>query len=306
MHPARAFPPHLSGSAFHVSERDFHELTPGQLRSARLDAPFHGVRSLGLRREDALARARMYAPRLRAGQYYSHVTAAQLYGIPLPLIAERSTIVHVSAATGTRVRTRGAVGHIVRDLMPHSFAELPVVSPEQTWCHLASVISREYLVAAGDFLVSGCRIGHGGRTPPLCTRDRLADAVRRHGSKRGAVALGWALPLLRERVDSPRESMLRVTMVLSGLPEPVVAHAVRVAGERVLHPDLAYPEAKIAIEYEGDEHRSSKSRWRADLRRVALLEEAGWRVIRVTDDDLSDPTTFVRIVRAALASRLAQ
>jgi hypothetical protein len=31
------------------------------------------------------------------------------------------------------------------------------------------------------------------------------------------------------------------------------------------------------------------------------MEEAGWRVIRVTDDDLRDPTTLLRILRSALS-----
>jgi very-short-patch-repair endonuclease len=95
--------------------------------------------------------------------------------------------------------------------------------------------------------------------------------------------------------------MLRLVIVAGGLPEPVVGHPVPVANGEVLHPDLSYPELLIAIEYEGDEHRQSRKRWRADLRRIALLEEAGWRVIRATDDDINDPSNLLRILRAAVA-----
>lgn len=242
----------------------------------------------------------MYAPRLRSGQLFSHVTAARLLGIPVPSHCRSSTALHVASVRGTRVRTRGVVGHVVPDAVLFFVEELPVVSPAQTWCHLAPMVSREYLVAAGDYLISGLRLPGGFRSPPLCSREQLAEAVRRHGSRRGAAALAWALPLLRSGVDSPRESMLRLAIVAAGLPEPAIGHPVPVAGDVVLHPDLSYPQRRVAIEYEGDEHRKDKKRWRKDLRRVALLEEAGWRVIRATDDDIADPTNIVRMIRAAL------
>ena len=109
--PARTrLPAHLRGASFHVSDHNFHELTEAGLRARQLDAPFHGVRSLGLDLADPLHRARMYAPRLRGDRIFCHVTAAQLLGIPLPLELERSTLVHVGTVGGTRTRTRGVVG----------------------------------------------------------------------------------------------------------------------------------------------------------------------------------------------------
>ncbi|WP_460517548.1 hypothetical protein [Humibacter antri] len=174
------------------------------------------------------------------------------------------------------------------------------MSPAQTWCHLAPMVSRGYLVAAGDYLISGLRLQGGFRTSSFCTREELVHAVARHGSRRGATALGWALPLLRPGVDSPRESMLRLAIVAAGLPEPVIGHPVPVAGGVVLHPDLSYPHRRVAIEYEGDDYRRDRTRWRRDLRRIALLEEAGWRVIRATDDDIADPTSIVRMISTAL------
>ena len=294
-------PPHLTRSAFRVNETEFHELTPSRLRSSLLDAPFHGVRSVGLAGADIVERCRMYAPRLRNGQLFSHVTAARLLGIPVPLRHRSSADLHVASVRGTRVRTRGVVGHLVPDAVASFGEELPVVSPAQTWCHLASMVSRDYLVAAGDYLISGLRLPGGSRTPPLCSHEELVRAVGRYGSRRGAAALGWALPLLRSGVDSARESMLRLAIIAAGLPEPIVGHPVPVEGNVVLHPDLSYPQRKIAIEYEGDDHRKDKKRWRQDLRRIVLLEEAGWRVIRATDDDIADPTNMVRVIRAAIA-----
>ncbi|NNC12932.1 hypothetical protein HII28_13735 [Planctomonas sp. JC2975] len=247
--------------------------------------------------------ARMYAPKLREGQLFSHTTAARLHGMPLPFHDQVSMTVHVTSVRGTRVRARGVVGHVIPDAVASFVEELPVVSPAQTWCHLAIALPPGYLVAVGDYVVSGRRLPGGARTPALCTMAELGFAVLQHGRRRGATALAWALPLLRSGVDSPRESMLRLAIIANGLPEPTVGLPVHVAGGLTLHPDLGYPDALVAIEYEGDEHRSDTKRWRRDLRRIALLEEAGWRVIRATDDDIADPTSLIRIIAAALRDR---
>lgn len=297
-------PPTLHGTSFHVSERDFHELSPGELRSSALDAPYHGVRSVGLRFDDAFDRVRMYAPRLRSDQLFCGPTAAQLLGIPLPLELERSTVIHVATVGGTRPRTRGVIGHVVRSATPYAVGEVLVTSPAETWCQIAAALSREDLVAAGDYLISGRRLPGNRRTPPLNTRQELAVAGERFGRQPGAVAIRWALLRIRTGVDSPRESQLRLVILAARLPEPVIGYAATVAGGLSLHPDLSYPKAKIAIEYEGDGHRQSKRRWRSDLRRITLLEDAGWRVIRVTDDDLRDPTVFIGVLHRALRERL--
>ncbi|GAB3395253.1 hypothetical protein GCM10027568_27060 [Humibacter soli] len=217
----------------------------------------------------------------------------------MPLDLARIVDVHVGATAGAAPRTRGVIGHKVADAAPYYLEELPLFPPAEVWCQLASLLSREDLVAAGDYLVSGKRLKRGSRTPPLCSLEDLVDAAQRFGRQPGAVSIRWALPRIRTGVDSRRESLLRLTLIAQGLPEPTIAHPVSVAGGRILHPDLAYPWALIAIEYEGDEHREDKRRWRADLRRVVLLEQAGWRVIRATDLDIQDPTTIVGAVRTA-------
>lgn len=299
--PGRApIPPDALGSAFRTSRSGGRGLGRGRLRAADVDAPFHGIRSVNLPLDTPVALARAYEPRLKPGQFYCLVTAALLWGIPLPTELERAMVVHVGTTTGSKPRTRGVAGHEYRELRIRHRKRLPVTTPADTWCHLASVLSREDLVAAGDFLISGERLSATLRTTPLSTPDELADAASRYGRTPGARNIRWALPRLRKGVDSRRESLLRLLLVALGLPEPVVGHPVTVAGGVLLHPDLSYPHARIAIEYEGDEHRSSKQRWRDDLRRVRLLEEAGWRVFRVTDDDMQNPESLVRAIRAAL------
>lgn len=153
------------------------------------------------------------------------------------------------------------------------------------------------LVAAGDALLPAAR-----RDGVATVRD-LQQAARRHRGKRGMRTTRAALGLLREGVASRPESLLRLLLVSAGLPEPAIATPVGVGRGLVLHPDLAYPMQRIAIEYEGDGHRTDRFQWERDIRRRELFEDAGWRVIRVAWGDLIERRTLIERVRRALISR---
>jgi very-short-patch-repair endonuclease len=51
------------------------------------------------------------------------------------------------------------------------------------------------------------------------------------------------------------------------------------------HVDLAFPQWRIAIEYEGDHHRE-RTQFRRDITRGNALLKAGWLVLRFTADDI--------------------
>ncbi|MEW1962119.1 hypothetical protein AB0269_06635 [Microbacterium sp. NPDC077644] len=270
-----------------------------RMRGRDLQRPFHGVRA-DAPLETLRDRCAALGKALRPHQCFSHETAAELWRMPLP---SRGGPLHVTAVGARgRVRRPGVVGweRPDDDLPTFLLAGVLVLAPADVWCQLSTRLSRRWLVAVGDFLISGERTDFG-RRPPLCTPEMLADAVRRHGRRRGAVALKWALGMLRAPVDSPRESLLRLALIAGGLPEPEVQLEVMTAkGKR--HGDLGYRSARLIIEYQGDEHRTSRSRWLSDLTRVQLLEDAGYRVILVGADDLRDGArALIARIRRALA-----
>ncbi|MBT2516509.1 DUF559 domain-containing protein [Streptomyces sp. ISL-90] len=100
------------------------------------------------------------------------------------------------------------------------------------------------------------------------------------------------------------ETLMRLLLVAGGLPEPLIGVPVPVGdGSIVLHPDLAYPDLRIAIEYEGDDHRDA-GRWHRDIERRELFEDAGWRVIRVTSRAVfHEPERLIARVRRACEAR---
>ncbi|MFC7484646.1 endonuclease domain-containing protein [Luedemannella flava] len=76
-------------------------------------------------------------------------------------------------------------------------------------------------------------------------------------------------------------------IVLSGLPAPQVQWEVYDAAGFVARVDLAYPEVRVAIEYDGLWHASA-DQLHHDRRRLNRLQAAGWLVIHVTASRLRD------------------
>lgn len=110
-----------------------------------------------------------------------------------------------------------------------------------------------------------------------------------------------AIELASGEGESPMESRLRVLLVTDGLPKPAVQSSLYdEAGVFIARPDLYYPEARLALEYDGATHRTSLA---TDNRRQNRLIEAGYRVLRFTAGDISyRPASVVALVRRALYS----
>jgi very-short-patch-repair endonuclease len=70
-----------------------------------------------------------------------------------------------------------------------------------------------------------------------------------------------------------------------------------------LHVDLAFPEARLAVEYEGAYHFEETQIVRDDAR-YALLVAAGWRVLRLSSADLRDLDGVIRRIQHELARAL--
>jgi len=91
-------------------------------------------------------------------------------------------------------------------------------------------------------------------------------------------------------------------LIDGGLPRPVAQHEIRRADDSfVARADLAYPERRVAIEYDGAWHWRQR---REDDRRRAAMRAAGWEVLVFDSDDVyGDPVRVVREIRAALRAR---
>lgn len=215
----------------------------------------------------------MVVPNIVAGG----ASAARLFGLPLPrrLIDDHLNLVVFDSGrkvarkeTTVRRHDRNEAGY---------WLELPMHSPVGVFLDLSEVLVRDELVALGDSIVGGW---HG---PPLCSFGFLRTKIEERKYLRRRDLVETALSLIREDVDSPRETDLRLWAMSRGLPEPVIHPQIYCQlVDRIVEPDLGYPHAMLALEYEGEHHWKSKTQWNRDISRDEALRHEGWEVLRVT------------------------
>jgi hypothetical protein len=267
-------------------------LTDRQLRSARFTRLLDGVyidAAVPISAAVMVQALHLVAP---AGSFVSHASAARWLGCPLPPLPEEHITVPSRAA---RFRRSGVRCHVARGGETYRKASIGhVATPAQCFVDLASLLSLVDLVIVGDWLV----------------RKRLATltALRNQcavSTSRSAPAARLAASYVRERVDSPMETRLRMLIVLAGLPEPVVNLTIRdVHGEPVRRYDLSWPAIRLIVEYDGKHHVERIVQWEKDLQRREAIEDDEWRILVVTSRGIFDvPEETVARVHTQLRRR---
>ena len=186
------------------------------------------------------------------------------------------------AAPGVVVRRRSLPGSCTRPV-----AGVRATAPETTALELASRLPLDDGVVLLDRFAAA-------RLTTLTTLRTEAAELTGRGCRRARQAAALADGL----AASPQETRLRLLVHRSPLPAPVAQHVVRHRGRFVARLDLAWPEHRVALEYEGAWHTT---RVAADRRRIEALQAAGWRVLFVTAADLHHPGPLLVRIAAALA-----
>jgi very-short-patch-repair endonuclease len=139
----------------------------------------------------------------------------------------------------------------------------------------------------------------------LVTPTELIAVRRRVGEhgRNGVVKLGAAvdgLPTGAMSTESGPETALLRILTQAGLPTPIPQFEVRV-GARRYRLDLAFPEARLGLEYDGVDPHTRVDRFVADRRRQNDLADIGWTICRYTHPDLRDrPGAIIAQVRRHL------
>lgn len=264
-------------------------LTVKHLRNKKLAAPSRGVRvpqEARLTLADEVRALSWITPDSAA----SHLTAARLWDFPLPSSLKEDTKVHISRpAVSSTPRRSGVVGHRVTLLPGETTVQLGVrlTSRNKTWLDLAQILPVEDLVVIGDHLVRRPRPRYENRSEPYALIEELRGIIAAHKGKRGVAKAAESIELVRVGADSAPETRLRLALVNAGLPEPALNQPlVDDSGRRWHSPDMQYREYKIAIEYEGDHHRSADQLAR-DVKRGENTAAAGWLERRITKDEMA-------------------
>lgn len=322
--PPRPLPPELP-QIFTAADAAIAGVTRGRLSARDLDAPFRGVRVRrdadgaapldedtpdGIARRDILRRVRAHTPVLPAHAFYAGTTALAILGLPFPdADAAASADLAVAVPAPHRALRRPGIRSVqvapalVRSTIRNG---IRVATPASTWAMLARDHSVRDLVVVGDAIIRIPRDRWGRRLPErqLAAAENLAAAMEA-GRRRGITRLRAALPLLRTGSMSPLETDWRLSLLGIGLPDPDLDVEVRTPEGRLLGiSDGAFRAHRVAVEIEGDHHRTSRRQWARDLQKYADYAAVGWEVVRLSSAHIRvDPALGATLVRRALLRR---
>lgn len=170
-------------------------------------------------------------------------------------------------------------------------AGLPVTTPARTGFDLGRWCRRGEALARLDALM----------WRPGFEPEQVAAIIERHPGARGVRQLRELLPLVDGGAASPRESITRLRLIDAGLPRPQTQIPIRADGHVVAYLDMGWEEFKVAVEYDGDQHRTDRRQYVKDIQRIRMLEAMGWIIIRVIAED--HPQQWLAQVIRALVSR---
>ncbi|WP_117215940.1 endonuclease domain-containing protein [Allorhizocola rhizosphaerae] len=268
------------------------QLTHGQLRGPdwqRLFRDVYADRALApTHRLRCVAASRFLLP---SGAAIAGRSAAHLFGVPYVGAEDPVEVLtprHFGPVHGLKIR-RGALpaSETVRD------GRLVVTSPLRTawdlarWLDLAEAMVFLDVLAAKRHISGASLVAYASS---MQTPRGRARAIR-------------AAELIEPGSESPQESKLRMRLVLSGVPRPVVQHIITRDGEFVAPVDLAWPESMIALEYDGAWH-GQPSQIEHDRQRLNRLLGADWLVFHVTARQMREELPDIAAqIKAAIRAR---
>jgi hypothetical protein len=265
-------------------------LTTAQLRGPRFRRLFPDVYIAADVSVDHYVMCRAAALYAGPAAVISGLSAAYVWGVD-----RQPQAVELTIPPARRLRTAGltvrreAIGEA--DLQPRR--GLVITSATRTTFDLGRRLPRIQAMIAIDAMMSRGITS----TAALC-----AYAVQHH-RLRGAFRIDELASLAEPLTESPMETVCRLVIVDGGLPRPVAQHAIQFNKLTFVRLDLAYPQWLIGIEYEGDYHRD-RTTFRKDITRYRTLEDMGWKIVRVTADDvLRKPDELVARLRRLINAR---
>lgn len=222
------------------------------------------------------------------GLVFRGLTALILHGVPVEAPDRLQIYVDQTADASDRPELDVAR----TDLAGVDISEidgLPVLAAARAAVDLACSLRRTDALAILDATLRAA----------AATRVELEAALRFRA--RGVVQGRELVALADGRAESPPESWVRLHLHDHGVPAPVPQYEV--LGDRgrlVGRLDLAWPEVKLYLEYDGRQAHSGDLAFHRDRHRQNELLALGWVCLRITSQDLRVPRALARRVAAEL------
>lgn len=119
-----------------------------------------------------------------------------------------------------------------------------------------------------------------------CRLPDLWRAAIEQKGRRGIVAVRDVLPLADPRAESPMESEARLAMLDGGLPVPELQFEIMDGNGDLRRLDFAWPDRRVAAEYDGVAWHSGADAMQMDRRRHSALMDVDWTVVPIVFEDV--------------------
>jgi very-short-patch-repair endonuclease len=273
--------------------RDYDDaVVAARVRTGRWERVARGAyTSTALRsspRRRSIARIIAVDHQLQTAHWFSHESAAVIWGLPLWREPQRVQVRQAGHASSQRDRSVARHRGLVDAARLTSVGGLAVTDLVQTAVDCACTLRPlEGLVVADGALRAGA-----DRAAALALLD---DLTGHRGIRRARAVIGLA----DGGAESPGETATRFVLLRARLPVPRTQIEVTTR-LGTFWADLGWEEWRVLIEYDGrPKYRSVDDLIREKRRHDALLE-AGWRVLRVTKEDLRSPAALLDRVERTL------
>lgn len=253
------------------------EDTPGYKRRER---DFHAR---------TLATARMVEP----GTVISHGSALALYGLPLHGIPlELPTVTRHRPGGGSRRSSALICFNLPLDGAATRYEGVPVTTPARAIIDVTRTVGLESGICAADEAIR----------KRLCSRSELEAEAEAAKGRTGVARARQLAPLASGLAESVLESLIRLILVLGGLPEPELQVRLGVRSGERFRVDFYWRQWRLVGEADGFGKYGStpeeiRENWIAERMRERQLEEAGFVVIRWTWQDIYRPGRVVQQVK---------
>jgi hypothetical protein len=231
----------------------------------------------------------VYTPRIAEPSLYTNTVGAWLWsGRKAPVTGRAASALHgslwVDEAAPVELiwrNNRPPNGIVTRndhfaydDVMEvHGMA---VATPQRAGYDLGRHLPRDAAVTHLDALARATGLA-AEHVTPLIDRYKGARGIRR---------LRTAIDLMDGGAQSPKETSLRLLLIDAGYPRPTTQIPVIDGnGHTFAFLDMGWEDVMIAVEYDGDQHRTDRIQYAWDVKRLRLVKQIGWHHIKVIAED---------------------
>lgn len=131
--------------------------------------------------------------------------------------------------------------------------------------------------------------------------EHVVPLIGQYAGARGVRRLKEAIDLMDAGAESPKETWTRLVLMDGGFPRPTTQIRVLDDDGSTFYLDMGWEDIMVAVEYDGEHHRTDPDQYAKDIARLETLQRKGWIIVRVIAGHR--PAYILYRVRQAWAQR---